>query len=176
MTVKQVSIMNLRRTVSVWSCANYFEEKFPSVLLFDLVLLKFCRWISSFRLVSFSSRWLRSIRSSCVVRRIGYAKQDGIFLLASAKEESYSRAEFPFWTSVRSPTFPAFGSSFPLLCSVGWAASSRCFSSSLWLSVKRELKETQKEIAKQREDMKFQHGFRKFLFWGLCLIIFTAAW
>lgn len=31
--------------------------------------------------------------------------------------------------------------------------------------VKRELKETQKEIERQRDDMKFQHGFRKFLFW-----------
>lgn len=29
----------------------------------------------------------------CVIRRIGYAKQDGIFLLAPTKEKSYSRAE-----------------------------------------------------------------------------------
>lgn len=40
---------------------------------------------------------------------------------------------------------------------------------------KNELKETQKEIAKQREEMKFQHGFRKFLFWATPLLLLAQT-
>lgn len=42
--------------------------------------------------------------------------------------------------------------------------------------VKEQLKSTAKEIERQREDMKLQHGFRKFLFWAtpILLLIQTA--
>ena len=41
--------------------------------------------------------------------------------------------------------------------------------------VKRELKETQKEIGRQRDDMKFQHGFRKFLFWATPILLLAQT-
>lgn len=43
--------------------------------------------------------------------------------------------------------------------------------------VKEQLKSTAKEIERQREDMKLQHGFRKFLFWAtpILLLVQTAV-
>lgn len=43
--------------------------------------------------------------------------------------------------------------------------------------VKEQLKSTAKEIERQREDLKLQHGFRKFLFWAtpILLLVQTVA-
>ncbi|MCM1360216.1 MAG: hypothetical protein NC183_06860 [Corallococcus sp.] len=41
--------------------------------------------------------------------------------------------------------------------------------------IRKELKQTQAEIERQREEMKLQGGFRKFMFWATPILLFVQT-